>query len=111
MRGVFTMEFKLTDNAVKWFKDEFELPQSDKAIKFFVRYGGEKQLKQGFSPAFNIDNKSDQAVEIGFEQDFNGVDVIIAEKDLWYFDGEDLTIDVDNRDEIEFVHNNASHAS
>ena len=96
---------------MKWFKDEFELPQSDKAIKFFVRYGGEKQLKQGFSPAFNIDNKSDQAVEIGFEQDFNGVDVIIAEKDLWYFDGEDLTIDVDNRDEIEFVHNNASHAS
>lgn len=100
------MNFKLTDNAIKWFKDEFELPQEDKAIKFFVRYGGEKQLKQGFSPAFNIDDKTDQAVEIGFEQDFDGVDVIIAEKDLWYFDGEELTIDVDDRDEITYVHHN-----
>ena len=46
------MKIKLTDQAVEWFKDELDLPENNKVLQFYVRYGGEFQLKQGFSPAF-----------------------------------------------------------
>ena len=75
------MEIELSNNAVSWFKEELELPEGDKVLQFFVRYGGEFQLKQGFSPAFRVKKKED--VEIGYENHYDGLDVVIAEKDLW----------------------------
>ena len=95
------MDIKLSDNAVSWFKDELDLHEDNKVLQFFVRYGGEFQLKQGFSPAFSVDQKDD--VEIGYENHFDGLDVVIAEKDLWYFEDHDLFIDVnDSVDEISY---------
>ena len=95
------MDIKLSDNAVSWFKDELDLPEDNKVLQFFVRYGGEFQLKQGFSPAFSVDQKDD--VEIGYENHFDDLDVVIAEKDLWYFEDHDLFIDVnDSVDEISY---------
>ena len=95
------MDIKLSDNAVSWFKDELDLPEDNKVLQFFVRYGGEFQLKQGFSPAFSVDQKDD--VEIGYENHFDGLDVVIAEKDLWYFEDHDLFLDVnDSVDEISY---------
>ena len=88
------MEIELSDNAVSWFKEELDLPEDDKVLQFFVRYGGEFQLKQGFSPAFSVDKKND--VEIGYENNYDGLDVVIAEKDLWYFEDHNLYIDVSN---------------
>ncbi|MGO3497071.1 MAG: HesB/YadR/YfhF family protein, partial [Staphylococcus equorum] len=35
------MEIELSNNAVSWFKEELELPEGDKVLQFFVRYGGE----------------------------------------------------------------------
>lgn len=61
------MKIELTDDAVEWFKDELELPEEGKVLQFYVRYGGEFQLKQGFSPAFNVEFESD-IDEIGFEK-------------------------------------------
>ena len=49
------MKIKLTDQAVEWFKDELDLPENNKVLQFYVRYGGEFQLKQGFSPAFRVE--------------------------------------------------------
>ena len=49
------MKIKLTDRAVEWFKDELDLPENNKVLQFYVRYGGEFQLKQGFSPAFRVE--------------------------------------------------------
>lgn len=95
------MDIKLSDNAVSWFKDELDLPEDNKVLQFFVRYGGEFQLKQGFSPAFSVDQKDD--VEIGYENHFDGLDVVIAKKDLWYFEDHDLFIDIsDSVDEISY---------
>lgn len=51
------MQIELTDAAVTWFKNELELPENNKVLVFFVRYGGEFQLKQGFSPAFTVEPK------------------------------------------------------
>ena len=44
------MDIELTKEAVEWFKDELDLPEENKVLQFYVRYGGEFQLKQGFSP-------------------------------------------------------------
>ncbi|MCE4969836.1 MULTISPECIES: HesB/YadR/YfhF family protein [Staphylococcus] len=92
------MQLDMTDNAIQWFKKELELPQEGKTLHFFVRYGGEFQLKQGFSPAFNIENISD-IDEIGYEETLDGLKLMIAEKDLWYFEDHRLKIDVQN-DEV-----------
>lgn len=100
-KGDFNMQLKLSENAVSWFKEELDLPEDNKVLQFFVRYGGEFQLKQGFSPAFSVDQKDD--VEIGYENHFDGLDVVISEKDLWYFEDHDLFIDVnDSVDEISY---------
>ncbi|MGO3497318.1 MAG: HesB/YadR/YfhF family protein, partial [Staphylococcus equorum] len=78
------------------------LPEGDKVLQFFVRYGGEFQLKQGFSPAFSVDKKDE--VEIGYENNYEGLDVVIAEKDLWYFKDDNLFIDInDSVDEISYT--------
>jgi uncharacterized protein YneR len=96
------MKIELSDRAVKWFKDELDLPEENKVLYFYVRYGGEIQLKQGFSPAFSVDKKDD--IEIGYENNFDELDVVISEKDLWYFEDDDLYIDVDE-DSEEIIYN------
>ena len=99
------MKIELTQPAVQWFKDEFDLPQDDKVLHFFVRYGGEFQLKQGFSPAFNVENKAD--VEGAYEEEFDGLTLVIAEKDLWYFEDDHIVVDaVDHEDEISYSKSN-----
>ena len=98
------MNIKLTQKAIEWFKNELDLPISNKVLQFYVKYGGEFQLKQGFSPAFTVENKD--AIDIGFEQTFFEINVVIAEKDLWYFQDETLTVDaIDHEDEIIYKRN------
>ncbi|MBI5975927.1 HesB/YadR/YfhF family protein [Staphylococcus canis] len=92
------MKIELTDNAVKWFKEELDLPEDGKVLQFYVRYGGEFQLKQGFSPAFNVEFEKD-IDEIGYVEDYNGLKLVVAEKDVWYYEDHTLQIDV-NDDEI-----------
>ncbi|AVP37000.1 hypothetical protein DOS70_08970 [Staphylococcus felis] len=92
------MKIELTDNAIQWFKDELDLPEEQKVLQFYVRYGGEFQLKQGFSPAFNVEFERD-IDEIGYEEILDGLRLVVAEKDVWYFDDHTLQIDIHN-DEI-----------
>ncbi len=35
------MQIDSTDAAVTWFKNELELPENNKVLVFFVRYGGD----------------------------------------------------------------------
>nr|WP_263313375.1 iron-sulfur cluster biosynthesis family protein [Mammaliicoccus sp. Marseille-Q6498] len=91
------MNLEITDKAIEWFKSELEF-DNDQALRIFVRYGGEFQLKQGFSPAFNVEPLSDS--EIGFKDEKDGIPFFIDEKDLWYFDGNDLKIDLNEDSEI-----------
>lgn len=96
------MQIDLTNEAVNWFKDELELPEGNKVLVFFVRYGGEFQLKQGFSPAFTVENRDD--IEIGYEQQYDGLNVVVADKDLWYFEDDQIVVDVvDHEDEISYT--------
>lgn len=97
-RGAKIMQIKFTDNAIQWFKEELDLPEDGKVLQFYVRYGGEFELKQGFSPAFNVEFVSD-IDEIGYETKFDGLTVVVAEKDMWYYEDHVLEVDV-NDDEI-----------
>ncbi|WP_370882796.1 hypothetical protein, partial [Staphylococcus aureus] len=54
------------------------MPENNKVLVFFVRDGGEFQLKQGFSPAFTVEPKED--VDIGYEQQYDDLNVVVAIK-------------------------------
>lgn len=96
---VLTMKIKLTDEAVEWFKNELDLPEKNKVLQFYVRYGGEFQLKQGFSPAFRVELSND--VEIGYHENYNDLIVVVSEDDLWYFEDHEVLVEkVDHEDEI-----------
>ena len=91
------MKIKLTDQAVEWFKDELDLPENNKVLQFYVRYGGEFQLKQGFSPAFAL-NQED--VEIGYEENYNDLILVVSEEDLWYFEDNEVLVEKVDHDDI-----------
>lgn len=93
------MKLNITDKAINWFKSELDF-EKDQALRIFVRYGGEFQLKQGFSPAFNVESLED--AEVGFKDEKDGILYFIDEKDLWYFQDNDLVIDVDDNNEIKY---------
>ncbi|UXU82755.1 hypothetical protein MUA77_07940 [Mammaliicoccus sciuri] len=93
------MNLEITEKAIEWFKDELEF-NDDQALRFFVRYGGEFQLKQGFSPAFTVEELSSS--EVGFKDAKNDIPFFIDEKDLWYFDDNDLVIDLNDNGEIKY---------
>ena len=106
------MKIKLTDQ-VEWFKDELDLPENNKVLQFYVRYGGEFnlnkgfspnkvlqfyvryggefQLKQGFSPAFRVEPRED--VEIGYEENYNDLILVVSEEDLWYFEDNEVLVE------------------
>ncbi|MDU0996850.1 MAG: hypothetical protein E7A66_10545, partial [Staphylococcus lugdunensis] len=65
------MKIQLTEQAINWFKDELDLPDNNKVLQFYVRYGGEFQLKQGFSPAFRVENEDD--IDIGYSENYNNL--------------------------------------
>ncbi|MCG3398642.1 HesB/YadR/YfhF family protein [Staphylococcus massiliensis] len=94
------MQFELTSQAVEWFKKELELPSENKVLLFYVRYGGEFQLKSGFSPAFTVEPKDD--VDAGFEDKYDDLEIAIPEKDVWYFEDDHLVVDVNENDEITY---------
>ncbi len=59
---------------------------------FCVWYGGEFQLKQGFSPVFTVEPKED--VDIGYEKKYEDLNVVVVEKDLWYFEDDKIIVNV-----------------
>lgn len=87
---------EVTDRALDWMKEELD-PEEGQGVNIYVRYGGETQLKQGFSPALTVERiPSDSKVF-----DYDGIQVFIKESDLWYFEDTELVIDSDN-DEVIF---------
>ena len=44
------MDIELTKEAVEWFKDELDLPEENKVLQFYVRYGGNFNLNKALAP-------------------------------------------------------------
>lgn len=91
---------EVTDSALKWMQKELE-PDNNQGVNIYVRYGGETQLKQGFSPAITVDSVPNDAKTF----EFDDITVFINESDLWYFEDTQLKVDVDG-EEIKFTEEN-----
>ncbi|MDQ0268613.1 HesB/YadR/YfhF family protein [Cytobacillus purgationiresistens] len=86
------MNISISDKALKWYKDEMLLDEGD-FLRFFARYGGVSQVQDGFSLGISNEAPVDSIVSI----DKNGIHFFIEEKDLWFFDGHDLTVEYDEK--------------
>ncbi|MCE4047879.1 MULTISPECIES: HesB/YadR/YfhF family protein [Bacillaceae] len=79
------MKIVVSDKAAEWYKDEMLLNEGD-YVRFFARYGGCSTVQQGFS--LGISNEKPVNSAVSTEKD--GIRYYIEEKDLWYFDNNDL---------------------
>lgn len=84
------MEIKISEDAFKWFQEEMEVAAGE-SVRFFVRYGG-----AGLQPGFSIGVTKDQPNEAAAEVEKDQVNYFIEQTDLWYFDGHDLTVSVND---------------
>ena len=92
------MNIHLSEQAIRWFEQEMDVTSGD-YIKFYARYGGSCKLHDGFSMGLTKEEPDELAVE----NVVNGVHYYVEERDVWFFDGHDLHIDIDSsRDELSF---------
>ncbi|ALX47876.1 HesB/YadR/YfhF family protein [Lentibacillus amyloliquefaciens] len=86
------MKLKITNQAGQWYKDEFDI--DDRSYqRFFVRYGG----FGGRIPGFSLGLGNDVPEDIYASCDVAGITFYIENKDAWYFDGQDLSITLDEK--------------
>ena len=85
------MQIKISDDAFNWFKEEMEVSPGE-AVRFFVRYGGASKLQPGFSLGVTKDQPHEMAVQLEQDQ----VTYFIEQSDVWYFDGYDLQVTVND---------------
>lgn len=84
---------EVTDSALEWMQEELD-PNDDQGVNIFVRYGGEAQIKQGFSPAISVDSIPHDAETYNYDD----ITVFINESDLWYFEDVKLKVDIDDEE-------------
>lgn len=95
------MNIAITDEAVNWFKKEFDVSGDGRYFRFYARYGGNCTIQSGFSLGFT----QQLPKQIGAKSEVDGFVFFIEEDDLWYFEGYDLKVEYDKKwDEIKFVY-------
>lgn len=82
------MKIQVSDQAANWYNSELLLNKGD-YVRFFARYGGCSTVQQGFSLGISNEHPMNAAVSVSKD----GITYYIEEKDLWYFDGNDLIVD------------------
>ncbi|MEC5186442.1 HesB/YadR/YfhF family protein [Geobacillus thermodenitrificans] len=87
------MNITITKKAFDWYKRELGLKPGD-AIRLFARYGGCSTVQKGFSLGIA---KDEPAGEPAAQTTVDGVTFFVEDSDQWYFDGHDLTIDLDEK--------------
>ena len=95
------MKITIIDDAAAWYENEMDLSTGG-YLRFFARYGGFSTVQQGFS----LGVSKDEPDHIGVKTEKNGVTYYIEEKDIWYFDGHDLIVDlhpVAKEPELKFI--------
>ncbi|GAA0611669.1 HesB/YadR/YfhF family protein [Virgibacillus siamensis] len=85
------MNLHISENAAKWYKQELDIETSAN-VRFFVRYGF-----GGIVPGFSLGVGFDEPVTIHASHESAGITFYIEEKDAWYFDGNDLSVQMNNK--------------
>ncbi|WP_251551027.1 HesB/YadR/YfhF family protein [Neobacillus muris] len=92
------MEIVISEQAIKWFKEEVGLQSGDK-IRFYVKIYGSSPVQDGYTLAFTKEDPLDIAVSTEAE----GILFFIEEADLWFFDGHNLHVNYhEQEDELEY---------
>ena len=95
------MNIKISDLAAAWYEQEMDLSSGD-YVRFYVRYGGHSSIQQGFSLGLS----NDPPVDLAIKTDKNGIIYYIEEKDIWYFENYNLSIEYnEKKNEPEFIFN------
>lgn len=85
------MNIQINPEAAAWYKKEFNLKNGD-FVRFFVRYGGCSTVQSGFS----LGVSDEEPVDMSVKADQDGITFYIEEKDIWYFDENDLIVDFES---------------
>jgi uncharacterized protein YneR len=92
------MKIVISDEALKWFKEEMEASAGD-YIRFYARYGGSSPFHEGFSLGMTRDIPQDMGVETVID----GIHFYIEEDDEWFFNSYDLHVTVNREtDELQY---------
>ncbi|MEH6941747.1 HesB/YadR/YfhF family protein [Bacillus sp. JJ722] len=92
------MNIHISDEAAQWYERELDLSKGDN-VRFFARYGGVSTVQSGFSLGIQIE----EPMTIGSSIEKNNIQYYIEERDLWYFDGRDLYVNYNaKQDEPEY---------
>ncbi|MCM3757211.1 HesB/YadR/YfhF family protein [Sporosarcina aquimarina] len=83
------MNIRISNEATQWFDEEMDVEAGD-SIRFFARYGGSSPLHEGFS----LGVIREEPDEVAVETILDNVRYYIETRDLWYFDGHDLQVGV-----------------
>lgn len=83
------MNIHISSDAASWYKKELGLVQGG-FVRFYARYGGTSTIQSGFSLGIS----TEEPVDIGALIEKEGITFYIEEKDVWYFDEHDLTIEL-----------------
>ncbi|PGL70258.1 HesB/YadR/YfhF family protein [Bacillus sp. AFS055030] len=91
------MKITISEDALKWFQDEMNVKEGD-TIRFFARYGGNSTINKGYS----LGVTKEQPVDIGESITIDSVVYFINETDLWYFKDYNLSVIVNENNELHF---------
>lgn len=95
------MKLEVTDQAIKWFKEEV-LVEEGSSIRFYVKIYGTSPIREGYALAFDVHKETIDGA-IGEKVDKDGLSFYIKEDDLWFFEGHDLIVDYDlDLDEVAY---------
>lgn len=96
------MEITITDEALRWFRDEMDIGPGDN-IRFRVRYGG-----AGLQPGFSLGLSGDAPESPAASTKQGDITFFVEDDDEWYFDGHDLVVGYDEQlDEPEYRYEKA----
>ena len=87
------IKINISEDALKWFKDEVELGEGSK-VRFFSQIYGTSKIRENFSLAFTIDPDDEEAAS---SVTVEGITFYVNESDLWFFDGHDLFVLYDEK--------------
>lgn len=88
------MEINLSEQAVKWFENDFPLDEGE-AIRFFGKTYGQTEAHEGFSLGMELADP-EKTENILASTEINKRIYFISSEDDWFFNGYDLVVRIDD---------------
>lgn len=98
-KGEKCMKINISEQALRWFKEEVGLSDGGK-IKFYSQIYGCSPVQENYSLAFTVDN---EPLDMEVSTEIDGITFYVEGSDVWFFNGHDLHVDYNEKeDELEY---------